>query len=80
MAYGARLESGLGETPRGFKSRILRTSQSSPCSLIISRSRLNMLLLRPQRLLASADRNDSHAEDWAEVKSGLEQSVASKLS
>lgn len=33
-----------------------------------------------QRLLASADRNDSPAEDWAEVKSGLEQSVASKLS
>ena len=26
MAYGARLESGLGETPRGFKSRILRQS------------------------------------------------------
>ena len=24
MAYGARLESGLGATPRGFKSRILR--------------------------------------------------------
>ena len=24
MAYGARLESGLGETPQGFKSPILR--------------------------------------------------------
>ena len=24
MAYGARLESVLGETPHGFKSRILR--------------------------------------------------------
>ena len=25
MAYGARLESELGATPRGFKSRILRS-------------------------------------------------------
>ena len=30
MAYGARLESVLGATPREFESRILRHSQSTP--------------------------------------------------
>ncbi len=30
MAYGARLESVLGETPRGFESRILRRVYQSP--------------------------------------------------
>ena len=29
MAYGARLESVLGESPRGFESPILRGRQSS---------------------------------------------------
>ena len=30
MAYGARLESVLGESPQGFESPILRQSNESP--------------------------------------------------
>ena len=31
MAYGARLESVLGESPRGFESPILRQISSTAC-------------------------------------------------
>ena len=31
MAYGARLESVLGESPRGFESPILRHSVTAAC-------------------------------------------------
>ena len=34
MAYGARLESGLGETPQGFKSPILRQRKPAPLGAI----------------------------------------------
>ena len=30
MAYGARLESELGESPQGFKSPILRAKEDPP--------------------------------------------------
>ena len=33
MAYGARLESGLGASPQGFKSPILRASGTAPCGV-----------------------------------------------
>ena len=33
MAYGARLESVLGATPRGFESRILRAPDQHTCWL-----------------------------------------------
>jgi hypothetical protein len=33
VAYGARLESELGATPRGFKSRILRHADQLPVDL-----------------------------------------------
>ncbi len=31
MAYGARLESALGASPRGFESPILRRNEDDPC-------------------------------------------------
>jgi dCTP deaminase len=37
VAYGARLESGLGEIPQGFKSPILRCARSRPWCLPIPR-------------------------------------------
>ena len=42
MAYGARLESGLGVTPQGFESPILRQMKAA------TRGRLSHLPLNPQ--------------------------------
>lgn len=46
VAYGARLERGLGETPRGFKSRILRgvaRAAVSPSGLACCRIRYRIM-------------------------------------
>ena len=39
MAYGARLESELGESPQGFKSPILRHKKRTPFRVFFSYSR-----------------------------------------
>ena len=39
MAYGARLESELGESPQGFKSPILRHKKRAPFWVFFSYSR-----------------------------------------
>ena len=36
MAYGARLESALGASPRGFESPILRSDTENPVIQLVS--------------------------------------------
>jgi hypothetical protein len=61
VAYGARLESELGATPRGFKSRILRSGLLT----------FGRLLMRLELDLTQSTVID-HVEPWAVLPSSYE--------
>ena len=51
MAYGARLESVLGESPRGFESPILRRSHEFSSGRYVSPQWVRSAIFRPEPLL-----------------------------